>query len=89
MIVDQSLYPSNRVGRDLVDVGPFLDETSDDSDPVFHRPLVLARVRTGEIGLNAVHLRHLPMTAERFVVVEGDGMDRIRHITQRFLTKPP
>lgn len=50
-IVDQPLHPSYRVRRDLGDVGSFRDETSDDPDPVFHRPLVLAGVRACEIGL--------------------------------------
>lgn len=81
-IVDQPLHLSNRVRRDLGDIGPFRDETSDDSDPVFHRPLVLAGVWTGEIGLNAEHPRNLLMTAERLVVVERDGMDRMRHFAQ-------
>ena len=83
-IVDQPLHPSYRVWRDLCDVDSFRDETSDDPDPVFHRSFVLAGVRACEIGLNAEHPRHILMTAERLVVVEGDGMDRIRHIAQRF-----
>ncbi len=34
--------------------------------------------------LNAEYPRYLLMPAESLVVVEGDGMDRIRHIAQRF-----
>ncbi len=84
MIVDQPLHPSYRIRRDLGDVGPFRDETSDVSDPVFHRSLDLACVRACEIGLNAEYPRYLLMTAESLVVVEGDGMDRIGLIVQRF-----
>ncbi len=83
-VIDQPFHPSYRVRRDYGDVGSFRDETSDDPDPVFHRPLVLAGVRSGEIGLNAEYPRYILMTAESLVVVEGDGMDRIRQIAQRF-----
>ncbi len=58
-IVDQPLHPSNRIRRDFGDVGSFRDETSDDSDPVLRRPLILTGVRAGEIGLCATpHLSY-------------------------------
>ncbi len=73
-LVDQSLHPSYRIRTNVGYVGSFRDETSDDSEPVFHRPLVLPSVRAGEIGINAEYPRYILMIAESLVVVEGDGM---------------
>ncbi len=70
-VIDQPLHPSHRVRSDLSDVGPFRDQTSDDPDLVFHRSLVMASVRAGETGLYSEQPRHLVMTAESLVGVEG------------------